>query len=301
MLFTKKCYTEQEARAFVAGCEKDFDARVDNAVSVILEKRKRFICLCGPSCAGKTTTAKRIVDKLSQKNIKAHLISLDDFFFDMDYLVNLAQSKGGALDMDSADAMDLDAFSVCLKEIVERSQTRIPVFDFNTHARSGFVDFACAEKDVIIFEGIQAIYPEITSLVAPHGMISIFVCPDQPISVDEQVFEPNIFRFYRRIVRDSQYRSADAKRTLEVWRGVRNNEDAHIFPYREQCDVLVDSTMHYDIHLLTPYLRQLLPEVEEGNRYYLRALDILNRISGIEPIPTDYLSEDSLYHEFIKF
>jgi len=132
-------------------------------------------------------------------------------------------------------------------------------------------------------------------------MTSIFVCPDQAITVGEQVFEPNIFRFYRRIVRDAQYRSANAQRTLEVWRGVRSNEDAHIFPYRDRCDVAVDSTMQYDLHLLTPYLRQLLPQVEESSRYYLRALDILNRISAIEPIPVQYLPDDSMYREFIKF
>lgn len=301
MLFTKNNYTKQEARAFVAECERVFDTKIDIAVSVILEKNTRFICLSGPSCAGKTTTAKKIVEKLAEHDVKAHLVSLDDFFHDMDYLVKMAKDKGGALDMDSADAIDLTAFAVCLDEIVIKSQTKIPVFDFHTHARSGFTDFSCGENDLIIFEGIQAVYPEITSLVAPYGMTSIFVCPNQPITVGEQVFEPNIFRFYRRIVRDAQYRSANAQRTLEVWRGVRSNEDAHIFPYRDRCDVAVDSTMQYDLHLLTPYLRQLLPQVEESSRYYLRAWDILNRISAIEPIPVQYLPDDSMYREFIKF
>ena len=102
-------------------------------------------------------------------------------------------------------------------------------------------------------------------------------------------------------MRDAQYRSATATRTLEVWRGVRNNEDAHIFPYRDACDVVIDSSMAYDIHLLVPYLRDLLPDVSEDSRYYLRALDILNRISHVDPIPASYLEKDSLYKEFIKF
>ena len=121
------------------------------------------------------------------------------------------------------------------------------------------------------------------------------------LSVTIKTDKCNIFRFYRRIVRDAQYRSADAQRTLEVWRGVRTNEDAHIFPYKASCDMVVDSTMAYDLHLLTPYLRELLPQVSEQSRYYLRALDILNRISKIELISTDALPQDSLYHEFIKF
>ena len=301
MYFTQTHYTEKEAKIFLQNCDKEFDARVDNAVDLVLIKKVKFVCLSGPSCAGKTTTANKIIQKLADKGIVAHSISLDDFFYDMDYLVSMSQKKGCALDMDSADAIDLKAFAMCLDDLVNFAKTELPIFDFHTHSRSGYRTLSCNQNDVIIFEGIQAIYPEITSKVAPYGMVSIFVCPDQAITVGDRVFEPNIYRFYRRIVRDAQYRSASAARTLEVWRGVRNNEDAHIFPYRDSCDMIVDSSMAYDIHLLTPYLRDLLPEVSEESRYYLRALDILNRISRVDPIPASYLDNNSLYKEFIKF
>lgn len=301
MHITKLKYTKEEAIAFLAECDRQYEARVDAAVEYLLSKQTGFLCLSGPSCAGKTTTAEKITRKLAGKGIRTHVISIDDFFYDMDYLLEMSRAKGVSLDMDSADAIDLVAFTKCLVEIVEIGTTQLPVFDFHTHSRSGYRSFTCDPQDLIIFEGIQAIYPEITSLVAPYGMTSLFVCPDQAITVGEQVFEPNIFRFYRRIVRDAQYRSATATRTLEVWRGVRNNEDAHIFPYRDKCDLVIDSTMAYDLHLLTPYLRDLMPTVSQDSRYYLRALDILNRISAIEPIPVEYLSKDSMYREFIKF
>ena len=301
MYITNPQYTKEEAIAFLTECDKQFDARVDAAVACLLDKGNRFLCLSGPSCAGKTTTAQKITQKLSLRGITTHVISIDDFFFDMDYLLAMSQKKGVSLDMDSADAIDLDEFAKCLAQIVEHGKAELPVFDFHTHNRGGTRTFVCTKKDLIIFEGIQAIYPEITSLIKPYGMTSIFVCPDQAITVGEQVFEPNIYRFYRRIVRDAQYRSATATRTLEVWRGVRNNEDAHIFPYRNDCDMVIDSTMAYDLHLLVPYLRELMPTVDEESRYYLRALDILNRTAKIEPIPAKYLSEDSMYREFIKF
>ena len=301
MHVTKTHYSKQEAVELLSRCEKEFDQRIEHAVSHILQKRNRFLCLAGPSCAGKTTTADKITQKLTGYGVTTHVISIDDFFFDMEYLLSLAEKRGGALDMDSVAALDIEAFALCLDSIVQTNKAELPVFDFHTHSRSGYRNFSCSAKDMIIFEGIQAVYPELTALIAPHGMTSVFVCPEQAITVGDQVFEPNIFRFYRRIVRDAQYRSANAQRTLEVWRGVRSNEDAHIFPYRDRCDVAVDSTMQYDLHLLTPYLRQLLPQVEESSRYYLRALDILNRISAIEPIPVQYLPDDSMYREFIKF
>ena len=301
MHVTKTRYTGQEAAEFVARCDKEFNLRIDAAVSLILEKRNRFLCLAGPSCAGKTTTAQKITQRLHEHNVTTHVISIDDFFYNMDYLLALTERKGGPLDMDSVAALDLACFADCLAQIVETNQAKLPVFDFHTHSRSGYRAFFCEKNDVIIFEGIQAVYPELTALIAPYGMTSIFVCPERAITVGDQTFEPNVFRFYRRIVRDAQYRSADAQRTLEVWRGVRNNEDANIFPYKAACDLIVDSTMAYDLHLLTPYLRELLPLVSEQSRYYLRALDILNRISQIEPIPAVFLQKDSLYREFIKF
>lgn len=301
MHVTKTRYTKPEAAEFLQKCDQEFDQRIELAVSLILEKHNRFLCLSGPSCAGKTTTANKITQKLIEHGMTTHVISIDDFFHDMDYLLAMAEKNGGRLDMDSVAALDLAAFATCLEEIVETNQTQLPVFDFHTHGRGGYRQFACDPEDIIIFEGIQAVYPELTALIAPHGMTSIFVCPESSITVGEQVFEPNIFRFYRRIVRDAQYRSEGAQRTLEVWRGVRTNEDVNIFPYKDHCDMVVDSTMAYDLHLLTPYLRQLLPMVDEQSRYYLRALDILNRVSKIEPISPSLLSKDSLYREFIKF
>ncbi len=301
MHFTKTHYSKEEAIAFLSECDKQFDEQIDAAVEHILQSNQKFVCLSGPSCAGKTTTALKITSKLAEKGIQTHVISLDDFFFDMDYLLKMSEKKGTALDMDSADAIDLQTFAQCLDELVQKQYTRLPYFDFHTHTRGGFHEFSFKNGDIIIFEGIQAIYPEVTELIRPCGMTSIFVCPDQAITVGEQVFEPNIYRFYRRIVRDAQYRSATAMRTLEIWRGVRNNEDAHIFPYRDNCDITVDSCMAYDLHLLTKYLRELMPTVSEESRYYLRSLDILNRISQIDPIPAEYLQKDSMYREFIKF
>ena len=301
MHVTKTRYTKQEAAEFLHKCDAEFDQRIELAVSLIQKKNNRFLCLSGPSCAGKTTTANKITQKLLDRGITTHVISIDDFFYDMDYLLELANKNGGRLDMDSVAALDLDAFRECLSDIMTTNSTSLPMFDFHTHSRGGYRKFSCSSEDIIIFEGIQAVYPELTALISPYGMTSIFVCPETSITVGEQVFEPNIFRFYRRIVRDAQYRSEGAQRTLEVWRGVRANEDLNIFPYKSTCDLIVDSTMAYDLHLLTPYLRELLPQVDEQSRYYLRALDILKRVSQIEPISANLLSSDSLYKEFIRF
>ena len=294
-------YTPEQAMALLRESDARFDARIDRAAEYVIAKGAEFLCLSGPSCAGKTTTAIKLTARLAKQGIGATVVSLDDFFYDMDYLLKMSAEKGTALDMDSADTIDLACFAECLQGFVAHKPVQVPIFDFHTHCRSGYRTLTHKKGDLIIFEGIQAIYPEVTALIKPYGMASIFACPDQAITVGEQIFEPNIYRFYRRIVRDAQYRSADANRTLEVWRGVRNNEDAHIFPLRDSFEHVVDTSMGYDLHVLTPYLRELLPQVSEQSRFYLRAVDILNRISCIQPIPAKYLPTDSLYREFIQF
>lgn len=301
MYLTKEKYTPEQAKAFLAEQDAAFDARIDLAAEYVLASGAEFLCLAGPSCAGKTTTAIKLTARLAKEGIATTVVSLDDFFYNLDYLVAMSERKGTALDMDSADAIDLACFAECLACFVAHKSTEVPIFDFHTHSRSGYRTLIHQKGNLIIFEGIQAIYPEITRLIKPYGMASIFACPEQPITVGEQIFEPNIYRFYRRIVRDAQYRASDADRTMQHWRGVRNNEDAHIFPLRDQFEHVVDTSMGYDLHLLTGYLRELVSAVGEDSRFYLRALDILNRTAQIEPIPAEYLAKDSLYHEFIKF
>lgn len=301
MYVTKEKYTPEQAKAFLAEQDAAFDARIDRAAEYVLASGAELLCLAGPSCAGKTTTALKLSARLAKVGVAVTVVSLDDFFYDMDYLVEMSRRKGTALDMDSADAIDLACFADCLAGFVAHEPVQVPIFDFHTHKRSGYRTLTHHKGDLIIFEGIQAIYPEVTSLIRPYGMASIFACPEQEIAVGEQIFDPHIYRFYRRIVRDAQYRASDADRTMQHWRGVRMNEDAHIFPLRDSFEHVVDTSMGYDLHLLTGYLRALVSEVSEESRYYLRALDILNRTAHILPIPAEYLADDSLYREFIRF
>ncbi|MBO5843047.1 MAG: hypothetical protein J6R46_08615, partial [Clostridia bacterium] len=137
MHVTNTKYTRKDAIEFLAQSEMEFDKRIDAAVSLILEKHNRFLCLSGPSCAGKTTTAIKLIARLAEQGVHATVISLDDFFFDMDYLVEMSKRKGTALDMDSADAIDLAYFATCLQGFVAHKPVQVPIFDFHTHSRSG--------------------------------------------------------------------------------------------------------------------------------------------------------------------
>ena len=43
----------------------------------------------------------------------------------------------------------------------------MPEYDFEKTRRAGYEEYIPDERDILVFEGIQAVYPEITRLFAP--------------------------------------------------------------------------------------------------------------------------------------
>ena len=57
--------------------------------------------------------------------------------------------------------------------------------------------------------------------------------------------------------------------------------------------------MAYEIGMLKPYLEEILPLVPRKNDHFYRAQDILESISDFSTISKEFLSPDSLFHEFV--
>ncbi len=70
-------------QSFVDFCEFDFEERMNHVCRKLLRRKDiEIITLSGPSCSGKTTLARKLISKLSEKGMKAHTISIDDYFYD---------------------------------------------------------------------------------------------------------------------------------------------------------------------------------------------------------------------------
>ena len=119
------------------------------------------------------------------------------------------------------------------------------------------------------------------------------------IEVNGVLFEAHEIRFLRRLVRDFRFRNTSPLFTFQIWQSVRANEEAHIFPYIGHCDYFVDSTMPGEVGILKPYLTELLEGVPKDAPFAKACEDILKALSGVEDISDQYLSEKSLYKEFI--
>ncbi len=290
-----------EMARFVNGCEKEFEKRLGDTVRSIGEiEELRVISLCGPTCSGKTTAANKIISEFREQGRRVNVISIDDFYYDKEILRKKSQERGeDGIDYDSVQTIDLPLLSEFVENIFSSSELYCPVFDFNSGARTSYRKIECGENDIFIFEGIQAIYPEVTELLGAHGYCSVYISPRSAIALGDRVLEPNELRFLRRIVRDRNFRSTSAEFTFRIWESVRENEENHIFPYADSCLFNIDSTFAYEIGILRPYLETALGEMAEDSLYRAEAEEILDTIRYAEPIPTELLSENSLYREFV--
>ena len=290
-----------EMARFVNGCEKEFEKRLGDTVRSIGEiEELRVISLCGPTCSGKTTAANKIISEFREQGRRVNVISIDDFYYDKEILRKKSQERGeDGIDYDSVQTIDLPLLSEFVENIFSSSELYCPVFDFNSGARTSYRKIECGENDIFIFEGIQAIYPEVTELLGAHGYCSVYISPRSAIALGDRVLEPNELRFLRRIVRDRNFRSTSAEFTFRIWESVRENEENHIFPYADSCLFNIDSTFAYEIGILRPYLESALGEIPGDSIYRSEAENILDTVKYTQPIPTELLSENSLYREFV--
>ena len=159
----KQFASQEEARLFVEQHEADFEKRLDEiAERVANDHSIRLVALSGPSCSGKTTTANKLISELESRGRKVHVVSIDDFFYDRDRLLDMAMANGGGkIDYDSIKTIDFEALVECVREIFSDGKTLVPRFDFKLGKRTGYVEYEPDDDDLFIFEGIQAIYPEI--------------------------------------------------------------------------------------------------------------------------------------------
>ncbi|MBE6553675.1 MAG: hypothetical protein E7666_04960 [Ruminococcaceae bacterium] len=261
---------------------------------------QRLIGLTGPTCSGKTTAARLFTDYMESHGHCVHVISVDDFYFDKDYLKKRADDDPNIeIDYDSEDTIDADLLAEKTESLLACKPTRLPRFDFRSGLRVDGVTVTPQAGDIFLFEGIQILYPRVREILSGTAYHSIYISPVSSIEVGGEVFLPNEIRLMRRLVRDFRYRASDPAFTFYLWQSVRENEEKSIFPYADTCHEKIDSTMPYEIGMLKPYLNAILPQVMPQDRSYESAQALLQKIQSVQTIPSSLIADQSLYKEFI--
>lgn len=293
--------SEKEKLEYVLKCEHDFESRLDEVVKkVCADSDTRYIALSGPTCSGKTTASKKLISEFSERGKKIKIISLDDFFRDARALTEEAKAGNKKLDFDSEKALDIPILEEFMEKIQRGQHAALPRFDFKQAKRVGYEDFHPEDSDVLIFEGIQAIYPAFTRTFTDGSKVkSFYISVLEDLKIGDKTVSAREIRLWRRLVRDHRYRAASPEFTFVLWEGVTENEDRNILPFASKTDYSINSLQGYEAGMLKEPLSLLMESIKPDSRYYSKSQQILQMIEGIEPISHKYLPAVSLYHEFL--
>lgn len=286
--------------AFAQECDAVFAQKVETAARKIAEHRaeSHIILLSGPSGSGKTTTALKIEEKLEEMGIETHTVSMDDYFktFDPD---TAPRNREGAVDYESPFCLDIDLLNQHFTMLDRGELIHIPKYEFARQMRSDiFARPMCLGKDnLAIFEGIHALNDIIVGK-NPRAF-KLYIAARSNIRDEDGtiVFDKSWIRLCRRIVRDFKFRGSDAAFTLKLWENVRRGERLYISPYKENADIMFDSSLAFSASALKPFVTPLLEEIPRGK--YKVVEDILRGLEKIEALDEKYIPAKSLSREFI--
>ena len=293
--------TEDQILNLIEASERGFWEQLHSLSQSLLEQEDlHFLGLTGPTCSGKTTTAELLTDAFAMVGKQVHVISIDDFFHDKDYLHEMAEKKGLAvLDYDSEETIDVALLEACVLSLREQKRTVLPKFNFTTGCRELGEVIEPSSRDIFLFEGIQVLYPRVDAILQGRGYRSIHIAPQSAVETGGEEFVPNEIRLMRRLVRDFRFRNSSPEFTLMLWQSVRDNEERLIFPNVHRCDYSIDSTMPYEIGILKPFLEDILPRIPVASEFARMGKTILSELRAVQALQADLIPEKSLYKEFI--
>ena len=277
-----------------------FQEKRITAVAEAIQQRGgvKMVLISGPSSSGKTTTCKRLSVQLGVLGYHPVQISVDDFFVERE---ETPKDKNGNYDFEALEAVDLPLFNKTLSELIEGKRVELPTFDFanGTKLWTG-KSIQLDEKSIMVIEGIHCLNPKLTEQVPDDVKFKIFVSALTSISIDRQNPIPTTDnRLIRRIVRDYNYRGYSAVDTLRRWRSVRNGEEKNIFPFQENADEMINTSLIFELGVLKPYATPILSQVPETAVEYAEATRLLKFLSFFKTIPVNTIPGTSILREFI--
>ena len=258
----------------------------------------RVILIAGPSSSGKTTFSKRLAVQLIASGKKPVAISLDDYFVNRH---DTPRTPEGELDYESVNALNIPLLNSQIQALIAGEEVELPRYNFQTglSEKSG-KRLKLSPETLIIFEGIHALNPMLTSDIPAESKFKIYASALTTILLDDHNYIPTTDnRLLRRIVRDYKYRGYSAEDTIKRWPMVREGESKWIFPYQEEADEMMNTALLFELSALQQQALPLLEQVPESAPEYSEAYRLRKFLSYLKPISTKGLPPTSLLREFL--
>lgn len=252
----------------------------------------KVILMSGPSASGKTTTSHLLCAMLAQKGIAGIVISLDNFFVERGETPKMPDGK---FDFECLQAIDLPLLNQFVETLLKEKKATMPIFDFKAGSKNSWQEVVLKENDVIIFEGIHALNPQLLTIGAP--VYKIYVCLNSNyMDAKKNVLIPaKSLRLLRRMNRDYYTRGYNPSQTFAMWENVTESEEIWIKPFKKTADYVIDTTHAYEPLL---YVETILPLLKK-NEGLRRADQLANMLSQCGKVSKKVVPPGSLLWEFI--
>ena len=270
----------------------------DIAQRIVSEGNKKFIMIAGPSSSGKTSFSHRLSIQLTAHGMKPYPIGVDNYFKNRE---DTPFDEFGEKNYECLEAIDVEQFNKDMLALLNGERVELPVFNFKTGLREYKGDFLQLGKDdVLVIEGIHGLNDKLSYALPAESKFKIYISALTQLNIDEHNRIPTTDgRLIRRIVRDARTRGTSAKETIARWPSVRRGEEANIFPYQEEADVMFNSALVYELACLKVYAEPLLFGIDKSEPEYLEAKRLLKFLDYFISVPSEDIPHNSLLREFV--
>ena len=284
---------------FITLCEQNHNRQLCELGQMIEDEKEsiRVICIAGPSSSGKTTFANRLRIELLSRGIKPLRISMDDYYLSRE---QTPLDEDGKPDFEAVDALDIELFNQNLSDLIAGLEVELPKYDFKLGHRVKGRTITVPEDQPIIIEGIHALNEKLTSSIPAHQKFKIFIAPQSQVNIDNHnPMSLTDLRLLRRIVRDHQFRSFDAKSTIAMWPSVRKGEFKWIYDTQEGANYVFNSFSAYELSVMKKYAMPLLEEIDTESEYFPVAERLIRMLKFFDDLSDKWVPCNSIIREFI--
>ena len=191
--------------------------------------------------------------------IQTHTISMDNYFNTIDP-ETAPRNREGNIDYESPFCLDIELLNRHFSIAGPGGDIHVPKYEFARQMRSDILSqpLKLGPDELAIFEGIHALNDIIVGKNPKAFKLYIAARSNVVDETRRVVFQHPWLRPVPPVVRDYKFRGSDANFTLKMWPNVRRGEKLYISPYKENADLMFDSSLPDEMAVLKPFVVPLL-------------------------------------------